>query len=49
MKYNVIIHQVKAVPEVCRIFCATANPLQVIVGRSDHSCDNAIIPDISRP
>ena len=25
----------KNVPEVCRIFCATANPVQVIVGRSD--------------
>lgn len=30
-----ILNQVKAVPEVCRIFCATANPVQVIVGRSD--------------
>ncbi|MCK4807466.1 MAG: adenosine-specific kinase [Candidatus Aegiribacteria sp.] len=30
-----ILNQVKAVPEVCRIFCATENPVQVIVGRSD--------------
>jgi len=30
-----ILNQVKSVPEVCRIYCATANPLQVIVGRSD--------------
>ncbi len=30
-----ILNQVKAVPEVCRIFCATANPVQVIIGRSD--------------
>jgi len=30
-----ILNQVKNVPEVCRIFCATANPVQVIVGRSD--------------
>jgi len=29
-----ILNQVKNVPEVCRIYCATANPLQVIVGRS---------------
>jgi len=29
-----ILNQVKSVPEVCRIYCATANPLQVIVGRS---------------
>lgn len=27
-----ILNAVKAVPEVCRIFCATANPVQVIVG-----------------
>ncbi len=30
-----ILNQVKNVPEVCRIFCATANRVQVIVGRSD--------------
>ncbi len=29
-----ILNQVKACPEVCRIFCATANPLQVLVGAS---------------
>jgi adenosine/AMP kinase len=29
-----VLNAVKAVPEVCRIFCATANPVQVIVGRS---------------
>ncbi|WP_400994920.1 adenosine-specific kinase [Agromyces sp. GXQ0307] len=26
-----VLNQVKAVPEVCSIFCATANPLQVLV------------------
>ena len=26
-----ILNTIKAVPEVCRIFCATANPLEVIV------------------
>ncbi|OPL18977.1 MAG: adenosine monophosphate-protein transferase [Candidatus Aegiribacteria sp. MLS_C] len=30
-----VLNQVKMVPEVCRIYCATANPVQVIVGRSD--------------
>lgn len=30
-----ILNQVKAVPEVCRIYCATANPVQVLVGRTD--------------
>ena len=29
-----ILNAVKAVPEVCHIFCATANPLQVIVASS---------------
>jgi uncharacterized protein len=29
-----VLNQVKLVPEVCRIYCATANPVQVIVGRS---------------
>jgi adenosine/AMP kinase len=28
----------QAVPEVCRIFCATANPTQVIVAESDQGC-----------
>lgn len=27
-----VLNAVKAVPEVCRIFCATANPLEVVVG-----------------
>ena len=26
---------VKAVPEVCRIFCATANPAEVIIAETD--------------
>ncbi len=29
-----ILNAVKAVPEVCRIFCATANPVEVIVAAS---------------
>ena len=27
--------RIKSVPEVCRIFCATANPVQVIVAETD--------------
>ena len=27
-----VLNQLKLVPEVCRIYCATANPVQVIVG-----------------
>jgi adenosine/AMP kinase len=30
-----VLNAVKAVPEVCRIFCATANPLEVVVGSSE--------------
>lgn len=30
-----ILDRVKACPEVCRVFCATANPLQVVVARSE--------------
>ena len=34
-----VLNAIKMVPEVCRIFCATANPVEVVVaaaGRSDH-------------
>lgn len=30
-----ILNTVKAVPEVCRIFCATANPTQVVVAQGE--------------
>ena len=30
-----VLNAVKAVPEVCRIFCATANPTEVIVAVTD--------------
>jgi uncharacterized protein len=30
-----VLNQMKLVPEVCRIYCATANPLQVIVGETE--------------
>ena len=30
-----VLNAVKACPEVCRIYCATANPLQVVVGESE--------------
>lgn len=30
-----VLNQVKLVPEVCRVFCATANPVQVIVAETD--------------
>lgn len=30
-----VLDRIKACQEVCRVFCATANPLQVLVARSD--------------
>jgi uncharacterized protein len=30
-----ILNTIQAVPEVCRIFCATANPVQVLVAQTD--------------
>jgi len=30
-----VLNTIKMVPEVCRVFCATANPLQVIVAASE--------------
>ncbi len=30
-----VLNAIKAVPEVCRIFCATANPLEVVVVVTD--------------
>ena len=30
-----VLNSIKAVPEVCRIYCATANPVQVVVAQSE--------------
>lgn len=30
-----VLNAIKQVPEVCRIFCATANPVEVIIAESD--------------
>lgn len=30
-----VLNSIKAVPEVCRIFCATANPVEVIIAETD--------------
>ncbi|HSL15783.1 MAG TPA: adenosine-specific kinase, partial [Actinomycetota bacterium] len=30
-----VLNAVKMVPEVCRIFCATANPVEVVVGETE--------------
>jgi adenosine/AMP kinase len=33
-----ILNQVKNCPEVCGVFCATANPLEVVVGKTPLGC-----------
>ncbi len=30
-----VLNAIKAVPEVCRVYCATANPVQVLVAETD--------------
>jgi hypothetical protein len=30
-----VMHAVRAVPEICRIFCATSNPVEVIVAETE--------------
>ena len=30
-----VLNNVKMVPEVCRIFCATANPVEVVIAETD--------------
>ena len=30
-----VLNQIKNCPEVCRIFCATANPVEVIIAKTD--------------
>ena len=31
-----VLNAIKMVPEVCRVFCATANPVEVLVAETDH-------------
>lgn len=31
-----VLNQVKAVPEVCTIFCATANPVEILIAVTEH-------------
>jgi uncharacterized protein len=44
-----VLNGVKACQEVCRIFCATANPLQVIVAASEHGNGVLGVIDGSEP
>jgi len=44
-----VLNAVKAVPEVCRIFCATANPTQVVVARTEQGAGILGVIDGSSP
>ena len=44
-----VLNAVKACPEVCRIFCATANPLQVIVAETEQGRGILGVVDGSSP
>jgi hypothetical protein len=44
-----VLNVVKMVPEVCRVFCATANPTQVIVAESDQGCGILGVIDGEKP
>jgi len=30
-----VLNVIKLVPEVCRVFCATANPVEVVIAETD--------------
>lgn len=44
-----VLNQLKLVPEVCRIFCATANPLEVIVVETERGRGIAGVVDGESP
>lgn len=44
-----ILNAVKSVPEVCRIFCATSNPVEVIVAESEQGSGILGVIDGSGP
>jgi uncharacterized protein len=44
-----VLNQVKAVPEVCTVFCATANPVEVLVAQTDRGRGVAGVVDGQPP
>jgi adenosine/AMP kinase len=44
-----VLNSVKQCPEVCSIYCATANPVEVIVARSEQGCGIIGVIDGSSP
>ncbi len=44
-----VLPAIKRVPEVCRIYCATANPVQVVIAKTDQGNGILGVIDGSRP
>jgi adenosine/AMP kinase len=44
-----VLNAVKAVPEVCRVFCATANPVQVVIAETSQGRGILGVGDGSAP
>jgi len=44
-----VLNAIKAVPEVCRVFCATANPSEVLIGETDLGRGILGVVDGSKP
>ena len=44
-----ILNTIRNVPEVCSIFCATANPVEVIVAQTEQGCGVLGVVDGSAP
>jgi uncharacterized protein len=44
-----VLDRIKACPEVCRIFCATANPLELVVARTEQGAGILGVVDGSSP
>jgi adenosine/AMP kinase len=44
-----VLNAIKQVPEVCHIYCATANPTQVIVAETEQGCAILGVVDGYRP
>ena len=44
-----ILNSIRNVPEVCSIFCATANPVEVVLAKSEQGCGLLGVIDGSSP
>ena len=44
-----VLNQIKQVPEVCRIYCATANPTEVIIAETEQGRGILGVVDGSSP